>query len=197
MSGAKEYDVSAGAEVLQHLWTDHRVCERLLAAIEQMAPDIEAGDERALRVARGIMARERGYTAQSHYAREELLFERMTARSPQGEAAVKGLSREHDVLARMGVSLLEAIDAKLAGKFDDPDRLRRLVIEYVEAMHNHMGKEQRNVFPLAQQILHAEDWRLVAAAFAEQADPLAPPASASMADVARWLAENGEDPFER
>jgi hypothetical protein len=92
--------VSAGAEVWQHLWTDHRVCDRLLAAIEQMASDIEVGDERALRVARGIMARERGY-------------------------------------------------------------------------------------------------RLVAAAFAAQANPLAPPASASIADVARWLAEHGEDPFER
>jgi len=189
--------VMAGSEVLQHLETDHRVCSCLLNALEQMAPDIGAGDERALRVAYGVMARERGYMSHAHFAREELLFERMMARSALGEAAVKGLSREHDVLARMGITLLEALQARLAGKPEEADRLRRLVTDYVDAMRNHMGKERQRVFPLAAQILLVQDWELVAAAFAQQSDALAPPVSESLADVARWLADHGADPFAR
>lgn len=187
----------AGADVLQGLSQEHQVCLCLLAALDQMGAAIGAGDERALRVARGIMARERGYGAHAHYAREELLFERMMARSPRGEAAVRGLSHEHDNQVRMGITLLEALDARLAGKPEDPARLRRLTAAYVEALRNHVGKEQQRVLPLAREILQEQDWALIETAFGEQRDPLAPPVSESLADVARWLSEHGEDPFAR
>lgn len=187
--------VSTTGGVLQHLRQEHKVCVSLLDAMDRMADAIGAGDERTLRVARGIVARERGYDSMVHYAREELLFERMQARSPRGEVAVRGLAHEHDELTRMGVTLLEALDARLAGKPEDPARLRHLAAAYVEALRNHMGKEQQQVFPLAEEILRPQDWSLVSAAFGEQPELLAPPAGETLADVAQWLSEHGEDPL--
>ncbi len=175
------------AEVLQQLWDEHRVTIRLLEVLERLIPDAVAGDAKSLTIARDIVAREREYSDLVHHAREELLFGRMAARSETGAAAVAGLTHDHDELARMGATLLESIAACLAGGAEDRDLLRQRVQTYVDAERNHMRKEEQRVFPLAREVLTAEDWRLVAGAFGGTADPLAAPGAPAFQDLAEWL----------
>lgn len=50
---------------------------------------------------------------------------------------------------------------------------RQAVDRYAEFHWNHMRKEESRLLPLAERHLTAEDWKVIDAAFAANADPLA------------------------
>lgn len=181
--------------VLQQLWNDHRVSAHLLRVLERCLPAALEGNTESLQVVHDIVARECEYGDRVHHAREELLFARLASRGTSGADAVKGLTHDHNELGRMGVSLLESLAACLAGQPEDPERLQQHAIVYVEALRNHMGKEEHRVFKLAPRLLTEEDWHLVAGAFAGSTDPLAPPVAAAWQALDAWLARNGEALF--
>lgn len=183
--------MNAGDE-LQQLWADHRVCAHLLRVFTAQLPAALSGDRIALGVMRDIVAREREYGDFVHHAREELMFGRMAARSASGAEAVQGLVREHEDIARKGTTVLESLEACLAGRAEDPQLLRQRVEDYVDGLVNHMHKEEQRVFALAPQVLIAEDWRLVGAAFAGRTDPLAPPTTPAYQSLSAWLSSHGE-----
>lgn len=184
-----------GTGVLQQLWDDHRVSAHLLAILERSLPGALDGDTQALRAIHDIVAREREYGDRVHHAREELLFARLASRDAAGADAVQGLAHDHNELARMGGTLLESLAARIAGRPEDADLLRQRATLYVDALRNHMHKEEHRVFPLAERLLHEEDWLAVADAFRNAPDPLQPPVSAAWKDLETWLARNGGSPF--
>jgi len=181
--------------VLEQLWTDHRVSAHLLRVLEHDLPAAAGGEREALAVLRDVVRREREYCDVVHHAREELLFSRLASRAASGVQAVAGLTHDHDELARRGETLLESLDAALAGRDGDPDAIRRRVREYAEGLRNHMHKEERRVFALAEDLLTDEDWQLVAGAFSGRGDPLARPAGDDYRALRQRLASRGESPL--
>jgi hemerythrin-like domain-containing protein len=108
-----------------------------------------------------------------HHPKEtELLFPKLRERAPQlgpvidqldadharGEAAIREL--EHALLAFevMGASRREAFEAALQ--------------RYIGFYLDHMAVEERELLPTARQVLSADDWMALDAAFEANRDPL-------------------------
>ena len=113
------------------------------------------------------------FPEQRHHRKEsELLFPKLRARTAEAGAVLDRLDQDH---ARGESAIRELEHALLA--FEMMGESRRADFEaaaqkYVDFYAQHMALEEGQVLPLAEQVLTAQDWAELDAAFAANRDPL-------------------------
>lgn len=107
-----------------------------------------------------------------HPKEDEWLFRLLAARHPPARPLIDRLQTEH----RSGAARIRQLEQALAryrqGGAAEFPAFAECVDAYVAFERNHMRCEEMEVFPLAQQYLHPEDWVEINAAFSANADPL-------------------------
>lgn len=160
---------------LQIIREEHAAVAAVLRSLLMML-DAGPGDEpeRFFDVLRAMLFYIDEFPERLHHPKESnLLFPKLVRVAPhlmpvveklekdhmQGEGKVREL--QHALLAweLVGDSRREAFEAAA----------RRYVIFYLQ----HMQTEEKDILPAAQQLLQAEDWKQLDAAFATERDPLA------------------------
>lgn len=114
------------------------------------------------------------FPEQRHHRREsDLLFPKLRARTPLARAALDALEEDH----RCGEARIRELEHALLA-FEVMGESRRAAFE--QAAHNyadfylaHMSMEERQILPLAERVLTADDWAELDAQFGRNADPLA------------------------
>lgn len=108
-----------------------------------------------------------------HHPKEsELLFPKLRALAPQARELLDQLDSDHGRGERAVRALQhELLAFELLG---EPRReaFQRAAQRYVDAYLQHMGLEEREILPLARQVLKDEDWAELDEAFAANRDPL-------------------------
>ena len=113
------------------------------------------------------------FPEQRHHRKEsELLFPKLRARTAEAGAVLDRLDEDH---ARGESAIRELEHALLA--FEMMGESRRADFEeaaqrYVDFYGQHMVLEEGQILPLAEQVLTAQDWAELDAAFAANRDPL-------------------------
>ena len=113
------------------------------------------------------------FPEQRHHRKEsELLFPKLRARTAEAGAVLDRLDEDH---ARGESAIRELEHALLA--FEMMGESRRADFEeaaqrYVDFYGQHMALEEGQILPLAEQVLTAQDWAELDAAFAANRDPL-------------------------
>jgi hemerythrin-like domain-containing protein len=108
-----------------------------------------------------------------HHKKEtELLFPKLRARTPQHRELLDRLDQEH----HLGEGRIRELEHALLG-YEMMGEPRRAAFEdnaarYVEFYLNHMRLEEREVLPLAEQVLKESDWSELDDAFSQNRDPL-------------------------
>lgn len=108
-----------------------------------------------------------------HHTKEShLLFPRLRERSEQARAVLDRLDRDHAA----GERAIRDLEHELLG-FEMMGEPRRGAFEaaaqrYVDFYLEHMGIEEKEILPLAEQVLTEADWAELDAAFAANRDPL-------------------------
>lgn len=107
-----------------------------------------------------------------HRKESELLFPKLRARTPLDRALLDHLDQDH---ARGEHNVRELQRTLLAFEMlGEPRReaFEQTVERYVAFYLAHMSLEEREVLPLAERVLTAEDWAELDVAFAANCDPL-------------------------
>jgi hemerythrin-like domain-containing protein len=108
-----------------------------------------------------------------HHTKEtELFFPKLRARSPLMRALLDQLDRDHAHGERHVRELEHALLAfEMLG---EPRRaeLERIARRHADFYLAHMGAEERDILPLAEQVLNDDDWADLNEAFANNRDPL-------------------------
>lgn len=108
-----------------------------------------------------------------HHPKEsELLFPKLRARAPQSRELLDRLDGDHG----RGERAVRELQHRLLA-FELLGEPRRAAFEqaaqrYVDAYLQHMALEEREVLPLAEQVLGPQDWAELDEAFASNRDPL-------------------------
>ena len=107
-----------------------------------------------------------------HRKESELLFPRLRARTPLARPLLDHLDDDH---ARGNARIRELEHALVA--YEMIGEPRRAAFEaalerYVDFYLVHMSLEEREIFPLAEKVLHARDWEELDAEFSASEDPL-------------------------
>jgi hemerythrin-like domain-containing protein len=113
------------------------------------------------------------FPEQRHHRKEStLLFPKLRARTPLSRDLLDRLDQEH---AR-GEHMIRELEHALLGfeMLGEPRRaaFERLTQRYVDFYFAHMAVEEREVMPLAERVLTAEDWAELDEAFAANRDPM-------------------------
>jgi len=111
-----------------------------------------------------VILRLRELGDRQHHPREEVAFERLTARDPDMQLRLNRLRQEHRVIAQAGEVLAEQLDAILSGAVLPRAHVEMAAATYLVYYGNHIAKEEEDVLPRAAAALTPADWRAVAAA---------------------------------
>jgi hemerythrin-like domain-containing protein len=108
-----------------------------------------------------------------HHRKEtELLFPKLRARTPLARPILDNLDQDHACGERRIRDLEHALLAfELMGESRRED-FEQAMARYVEFYLAHMALEEREILPLAERVLTADDWRELDAAFSTNRDPL-------------------------
>ena len=113
------------------------------------------------------------FPEQRHHRKEsELLFPKLRARTPLSRDLLDHLDEDHG----RGERMIRELEHALLG-FEMLGQPRRQAFEqaaqrYVDFYLAHMALEEREILPLAQRVLSAEDWAQLDEAFSANRDPL-------------------------
>lgn len=151
-------------EILKH---EHRVIEKVLAAMEVMVDRAEHGGP----VPPGFFLEAAdfiaGFADGCHHKKEEdVLFAALESKGYSREAGpVAMLLAQHEDGRRYVRAMKEAVQQWQAGD----ERARQGVIDsarnYISLLHDHIGKEDNVLFPMAVQTLSAAELSDIARAF--------------------------------
>jgi hemerythrin-like domain-containing protein len=113
------------------------------------------------------------FPEQRHHRKESmLLFPKLRARTPLSRALLDRLDQDH---ARGERDIRELEHALLAFEMMGEPRRRAFedaVHRYVEFYLSHMALEEKEILPLAERVLSAQDWAELDEAFSANRDPL-------------------------
>jgi hemerythrin-like domain-containing protein len=113
------------------------------------------------------------FPEQRHHRKEsEVLFPKLRARTPMSRELLDKLDADHE----LGEHMIRELEHTLLG-FEMLGEPRRVAFEraaqrYVDFYLAHMALEEREILPLAERVLTAQDWADLDEAFAANRDPL-------------------------
>jgi hemerythrin-like domain-containing protein len=103
---------------------------------------------------------------------EDLVFQRMLEHDDSLQEILATLVKEHEGLAQKGGCFKDALEHVVDGVLVSRAELETQGRDYLEFLRYHMGKEERQVFPTAQQVLNDTDWSWIATAMEAREDPV-------------------------
>lgn len=108
-----------------------------------------------------------------HPKEDKFLFARLLQRDASARELVEELQAEHVASAQLVRDLEQALLAYEQAWPAGAAKFAQTVEAYSEFHWRHMRKEERQLLPLAERALTAEDWAEIDAAFAGNEDPIA------------------------
>lgn len=145
---------------------EHRVIERVLDCLDVLAQRARKTDELDARSAAEALEFLATFADACHHRKEEdALFQRMQQRGiPGHNGPIAVMLQEHELgrakIRAMREALARAQKGEKAGRaFAEP------ALEYVELLHEHIGKEDHVLYPLADSCFAQADQEAVLAAF--------------------------------
>ncbi len=150
------------------LMAEHRVIERVLAALERATERLEEGE--TIEPNFFIEATDfiRGFADGCHHQKEEgVLFKAMTAAGvPTEEGPIAVMLSEHEQARSYTRALREAAEQMQSGE----EQARAVMLHnargYAELLRQHIAKEDNILFPMADRVIPASQHPEVAADFA-------------------------------
>jgi len=158
--------------LLAQLRQDHLNIAMLLEMIEQELAAFDAGDNPDYEVMFDVMHYLNNYPDDIHHPNEDLLFQRLLDRESALRTTIEKLFAEHERLAKQGYELQLLLEQIVGDAFVERAVLHDKLFAYLNMFKNHIGTEEREVFPGAERVLGTRDWLALNAEFAERADPL-------------------------
>ena len=108
-----------------------------------------------------------------HPKEDQYLFARLAERSPEARPLIEELRAEHVKGARLIRELEAALLAYEVNGQRDLAAFAAAAEAYARFHWDHMRKEEKQLLPLAERALTAEDWKVIDDAFSGNEDPIA------------------------
>jgi hemerythrin-like domain-containing protein len=148
---------------------EHRVIEQVLGCLEALADDCAAKGKLDAVTARQIIDFFQTFADKCHHLKEETrLFPMLESKGfPRTFGPTSLLRSEHDLGRRFLQSMSASVDGAATGEPDAMQRFASHALAYARFLRAHIDKEDRRLFPMANEALTDEDQRALLVAFEE------------------------------
>ena len=145
-------------EATSILMSEHRVIEGVLASLERAVGRLEAGQ--AVQASFFIQAAEfiKGFADGCHHRKEEgVLFPAMEAAGvPRQGGPIGVMLAEHEEGRRLTRGMREAAQRLEKGEPDAKIEVVKHALGYTRLLHQHIAKEDKVLFPMAERVIAKE-----------------------------------------
>jgi branched-chain amino acid transport system ATP-binding protein len=162
---------------LHILQTEHRNMWRLATAMRTLARELHLCEapqaESELRTIGLILDYIDAFTDRFHHPKEDdFLFKLLAERDAAARVQIAQLQQQHRDGPKYRRQLRELIAARLAGDEVELGALQERIEQFCAHLIEHIRIEESTLMPLAAEVLTAQDWQLIDAAFADNDDPM-------------------------
>ncbi len=143
----------------EELKTEHRAIQRMLAVLDTAAARLEKGKPVRPGLFREATDFVRNFADQCHHGKEEdNLFPRLQERGlPRDGGPIGVMLFEHDEGRAYVRGIVAAIDGYESGDEQAARSIAKNARAYAELLRGHIWKEENVLFPMADNVLSAED----------------------------------------
>ena len=149
------------------LMEEHRVIERVLAALERATHRLSRGEEVYLRFFTGTTVFIKGFTDACHHKKEEAVL--FPALVENGLSKVSGpvavMLAEHEEGRRLAQGMRQATERFQAGDIRMRETLVQNAKAYISLLRQHIIKEDKVLFPLADKVIPVAQQEQILSAF--------------------------------
>ena len=107
-----------------------------------------------------------------HHPLEELMFDAVVVGSPSAACLYTRIKQEHGELAASATDLMARIGLQQLAHEPQLSELRQTGAQYILAYGDHIRFEEREIFPMALDVLKAEQWQGIRDKLVLDGDPL-------------------------
>lgn len=138
---------------------EHRLIEQVLDCLEDAAERLNIGEMVDPDIFLDAAEFVTGFADRCHHGKEEdILFVAMTARDmPQDSGPVAVMLHEHEEGRRLTAGFRSAAEQMKNGDASGSVDVVRNVFDYVNLLREHIAKEDNVLFPMAEQLIPADD----------------------------------------
>ena len=157
-------------QAIQIIQDEHRKLWRVASTINIVADEMDAGSPVPTPFFHAVFDYIEGFIDHAHHPKEDdFLFRLLRQRSSKAEAVLLQLEANH----QHGPATLRALRNDLARAAQgNCGAFTAALRSYTKNLEEHIRTEERDILPLAREVLLAEDWALIDKAFADNDDPL-------------------------
>ena len=157
-------------QAIQIIQDEHRKLWRVASTINIVADEMDAGSPVPTPFFHAVFDYIEGFIDHAHHPKEDdFLFRLLRQRSDKAEAVLLQLEADH----QHGPATLRAVRTDLARAAQgNCGAFTAALRSYTKNLEEHIRTEERDILPLAREVLLAEDWVVIDKAFADNDDPL-------------------------
>ena len=183
------------SDVMTRLHEEHRNIAKLLRALEHQLAVFDTSERPDYDVLSAIADYFVGFPDSCHHPKEDLVYRKMRERDPRLAERIVDLEAEHGKIAALARRFQTAVQNVLLEAEVSRSGFEDLAHHFVAEQRRHMQAEEEHFFPLALEILTAEDWREIDEQIAQEDDPLfggrvAEEFAALRDDILKWESED-------
>lgn len=145
-------------QLLDRLYREHRHLSRLLNLFDDLLDRFSEGNEPDLELMSEMLEYMDSYADQIHHRSEEVIFDRLRARTKETYPALDLLTNQHTLLGQMNKRFRQSLEAIVHEEILRRDEVETQGREYVKTLREHLQMEEAEAFPLARERLSASDW---------------------------------------
>ncbi|MFC1684646.1 hemerythrin domain-containing protein [Pseudomonadota bacterium] len=159
-------------DIMKGLHQDHAQFARLMSLLERELDRFHNGDEPAFDLLIDLLDYIGNYADCVHHPSENWLFQLLMERTEEGQELVAELMEQHHTLASLTKEFRHALEAITQDAVIRRDEVEQKGRDYIELQRQHLKQEEREVFPLLEQRLTADDWLAVTKVTTPAEDPM-------------------------
>ena len=160
------------SQVIAALELDHANIAKLLEILESEILAIEVGKTPDYPLMQDIMRYMAQYSDRFHHPKEDLIFAQLLKRNPGVRADVEDLIKEHVVIGLAGQEFAGLLRSSGVDSVALREQIGTSGFDYIRALREHMIREERELFPLAMEVLTQKEWQVIDEAVNAIDDPL-------------------------
>lgn len=157
-------------KAIQIIQEEHSKLWRVAITINIVADELDAGSPVATPFFNAVFDYIEGFVDQAHHPKEDdFLFRLVRLRTDRGDATLAQLEENH----QQGPDTLQALRSSLARASQGHcSEFTQALRAYTQALKDHIRLEERELLPLAREVLLPQDWAEIDTAFLDNKDPL-------------------------
>ena len=157
-------------QAIQIIQEEHGKLWRVATTVNIVADEIDAGSALTPDFFNAVFDYIEGFVDQSHHPKEDdYLFRLVRQRSNRADELLTLLEAEH----QSGPATLKALRASLGrARQGAASEFTQALRDYTQGLKKHIRTEERELIPLAKEVLTVDDWNEINTAFLDNKDPL-------------------------